>query len=164
MQEEVKTEFEYSGVANLEAMKEALNYNRFLLDLLRRNLTDGTVIDFGAGAGTFALPLSKTDVAMVCIEPDPGLRDDLSSAGLTAHADLETVPSGSVNCVYSLNVLEHIEDDRATLTALFDRVRPGGKVIIYVPAFNFLFSEMDRLVGHYRRYRRKELVAKMRRV
>ena len=161
MQEQAKTEFEYSGVENLEAMKEALNYNRFLLDLLRRNLTRGTIIDFGAGAGTFALPLSKTDVAVVCIEPDPGLRDDLSSAGLTAHADLEAVPSGSVDCVYSLNVLEHIEDDRATLTALFGRVRPGGKVIIYVPAFNLLFSEMDRLVGHHRRYRRKELVAKM---
>ena len=110
MQEEVKTEFEYSGVANLEAMKEALNYNRFLLDLLRRNLTDGTVIDFGAGAGTFALPLSKTDVAMVCIEPDPGFRDDLSSAGLTAHADLETVPSGSVK--------DAVEEFDATFHAL----------------------------------------------
>ena len=161
MQGQAKTEFEYSGVENLEAMKEALNYNSFLLDLLRSNLTGGTVVDFGAGAGTFALPLSKADVAVVCVEPDPGLRDDLSSSGLTAHADLGVIPSASVDCVYSLNVLEHIEDDRATLTSLYDRVRPGGKLIIYVPAFNLLFSEMDRLVGHHRRYRRKELVTKM---
>lgn len=161
MQEQAKTEFEYSGVENLEAMKEARNYNRFLIDLLRSNLTGDAVVDFGAGAGTFALPLSEIDVAVVCIEPDAGLRDDLSSLGLTAHADLEAIPSASVDCVYSLNVLEHIEDDCATLTSLRDRIRPGGNLIIYVPAFNLLFSEMDRLVGHHRRYRRKELVAKM---
>lgn len=161
MQEPAKAAFEYSGVENLEAMKEARNYNRFLLDLLGRNLTGLTVVDFGAGAGTFALPLSKTDVVVVCIEPDPGLRDDLSSSGLTAHADLEAIPLSSVDCVYSLNVLEHIEDDGATLTALYARIRAGGRVIIYVPAFDVLFSEMDRLVGHHRRYRRKDLVAKM---
>ena len=109
MQGQAKTEFEYSGVENLEAMKEALNYNRFLIELLKSNLTGGTVLDFGAGAGTFALPLSKTDVAVVCIEPDPGLRDDLSSLGLTAHADLEAIPSASVDCVYSLNVLEPLQ-------------------------------------------------------
>ncbi len=161
MQVPEKTAFEYSGVENLGAMKEARNYNRFLLDLLRSNLTGGRVMDFGAGTGTFALPLTEAGAAVVCIEPDPGLCDGLSAAGLTAHANLEAIPPGSVDCVYSLNVLEHIEDDRATLAMLNDRIRPGGKVVIYVPAFNLLYSEMDRLVGHHRRYRRKELVAKM---
>lgn len=161
MKDQAQAGFEYSGVENLEAMKEAQNYNRFLLDLVRRNLVGNDILDFGAGAGTFALPFSATDAVVSCVEPDPDLRKTLSVAGLTVYPDLHAIPSSSVDCVYSLNVLEHIEDDCAVLAALYDRIRPGGKIIIYVPAFNVLFSEMDRLVGHYRRYRRKELVAKM---
>ena len=161
MKDQAEARFEYSGVENLEAMKEAQNYNRFLLDLVRRNLVGDDILDFGAGAGTFALPFSATGAAVICVEPDPNLRNMLSAAGLAVYTDLQGIPASSVDCVYSLNVLEHIEDDGAALAALYDRIRPGGKIIIYVPAFNLLFSEMDRLVGHYRRYRRKELVARM---
>ena len=161
MKDQAQAGFEYSGVENLEAMKEAQNYNRFLLDLVRRNLVGDEILDFGAGTGTFALPFSATDAVVICVEPDPDLRNTLSVAGLTVYPDLQAIPSSSVDCVYSLNVLEHIEDDCAVLAALYDRIRPGGKIIIYVPAFNLLFSEMDQLVGHHRRYRRKELVAKM---
>lgn len=161
MKDQAQAGFEYSGVENLEAMKEAQNYNRFLLDLVRRNLVGDDILDFGAGAGTFALPFSTTDAVVICVEPDPDLRNSLSAAGLTVYSELQAIPLSSVDCVYSLNVLEHIEDDCAALADLCDRIRPGGKIIIYVPAFNLLFSEMDRLVGHHRRYRRKELVAKM---
>ncbi|MGI9264633.1 MAG: class I SAM-dependent methyltransferase, partial [Gammaproteobacteria bacterium] len=38
-------------------------------------------------------------------------------------------------------------------------LRPGGRLLLYVPAFNVLFSSMDRKVGHFRRYRRRQLVA-----
>ena len=162
MKDQAQVGFEYSGVENLEAMKEAQNYNRFLLDLVRRNLVGDDILDFGAGAGTFALPFSTTNAVVICVEPDPDLRNALSAAGLTVYSGLQAIPSSSVDCAYSLNVLEHIEDDRAALDALYDRIRPGGKIIIYVPAFNLLFSDMDRLVGHHRRYRRKDLVAKMR--
>jgi len=155
-------EFEYSGVENLEAMKHARNYNRFLLDLVRSNLVGDDILDLGAGTGIFALPLRTAGVAVACVEPDSRLRNDLSTSGLTAYVDIADVPVSSVDCIYSMNVLEHIEDDRATLAAICERIRPGGRVIIYVPAFDLLYSKMDALVGHHRRYRRKDLVAKMR--
>ena len=59
-------------------------------------------------------------------------------------------------------MLEHIEDDSGALSVLHDRLKPGGRIIIYVPAFGVLFSSMDRLVGHHRRYRRRELSEKLR--
>lgn len=154
--------FEYSGVENLEAMKEARNYNEFLLALVRRYLTGSDVLDFGAGAGTFAVPLHEENISVVCVEPDEQLRVRLSASGLNAYSRIDDVPVMSVDSIYSLNVLEHIEEDSATLAALYDRLREGGRVIIYVPAFEVLYSKMDALVGHHRRYRRNDLVEKMR--
>jgi hypothetical protein len=60
----------------------------------------------------------------------------------------------------ALNVLEHIEDDRAAVRAAAGLVRDGGAVIFFVPAFSFAMGEFDRAVGHYRRY----TVSSMRRV
>lgn len=164
MDEQSNTKFEYSGVENLEAMKHAQNYNTFLLDLVQRNLIGSEVLDFGAGAGTFAVPLSTKNIAVACVEPDLHLRENLSASRLTTYAGIDDVPVKSADCIYSLNVLEHIEDDRATLAALYERLRDGGRVIIYVPAFDVLYSKMDRLVGHHRRYRRDDLVEKMKSV
>ena len=51
MEKHQKAEFDYSGVENLEAMKQARNYNRFLLNLVQRNLVGEHILDLGAGAG-----------------------------------------------------------------------------------------------------------------
>ena len=51
-----------------------------------------------------------------------------------------------------VNVLEHIEDDGAALAELYRVLKPGGRLLLFVPALKFLFSELDRLHGHYRRY------------
>jgi hypothetical protein len=55
------------------------------------------------------------------------------------------------------NVLEHIEDDQATLSELFSLVRPGGLVAVFSPAFRLLMGDFDRSIGHVRRYRRAGL-------
>jgi SAM-dependent methyltransferase len=80
---------------------------------------------------------------------------------LRAHADLAAIPPGSIDCIYTLNVLEHIEDDLATIRALGERLVRGGRLVIYVPAFQSLYTSMDRKVGHVRRYRRADLRAKV---
>ncbi len=155
-------EFEYSGVENLEAMKHARNYNRFLIRLVQRQIRGKRVLDFGAGAGTFAQPLRDAGYAVECVEPDPELRKTLTATGLTSYPDISVVPAGQLDSIYSLNVLEHVQDDAGALRALYACLREGGRAIIYVPAFAVLFSAMDERVGHHRRYRRKELVSKMR--
>ena len=58
-------------------------------------------------------------------------------------------------------MLEHIEDDSGALAGLYDRLRPGARILIYVPAFACLYSKMDELVGHHRRYRRGDLISKL---
>lgn len=64
--------------------------------------------------------------------------------------------------VYSVHVMEHIENDRQFLETMLDLTRPGGNVIILVPAMPFLYSELDRNIGHYRRYNKKMIQALIR--
>jgi SAM-dependent methyltransferase len=148
-----------SGTENLEVMAEAVAYNAFLLGLIADAVPPAArTLDFGAGRGTFAGPLRAAGRAMVCVEPDPTARAALTAAGLEAHADLTTVAEGSLDACYSLNVLEHVADDAAVLAALHARLRPGAPLVLYVPAFQMLYSAMDARVGHLRRYRKGPLV------
>jgi len=153
----------YTGTEILEVMKEAVNYNRFLIDLVESHCRpNDLVVDFGAGAGTFATPLRERGHNVACVELDQGLRQRLLDQGFAAHADIAEMPDASVDFIYTLNVLEHIEDDGAALRLLRSKLKPNGRLLIYVPAFQSLFSSMDRKVGHFRRYHRGPLGALLR--
>ena len=64
-----------------------------------------------------------------------------------------------IDTIFSLNVLEHIEDDRATLINARHILQPGGRLILVVPAHKQLYGTMDRAIGHYRRYDKKMMGA-----
>jgi len=152
----------YTGTENLEVMKEAVNYNRMLIDVVKRHARTGErVLDFGAGVGTFALPMQRDGYAVECVELDDAQRATLAAQGLTVHRTLEGIRDGSVDFVYTLNVLEHIDDDVGALRDIGRTLREDGRLLVYVPAFPVLFTPMDQRVGHLRRYRRHDLRAKV---
>lgn len=149
--------FVYSGADNLEVMAEARRYTAFLYDLIGQaggNAAQQSVADFGAGAGLFADLWRSRAARLTCIEPDPRLRQALAARGHLTAAESADVADASQDFIYSLNVLEHIADDRQAVGELFRMLRPGGRLLVYVPAFACLYSAMDRKVGHLRRYRR----------
>lgn len=149
----------YPGSATLEVMSEARNYNQFLLSWLEGAIQAGDrVLDFGAGTGTFALPLLQRGVDLICLEPDAGLGARLRRSGVRTIGELDEVSDSSIDLIYTLNVLEHIDDDRAAVATLARKLRPGGRILIYVPAFQILYSPFDRKIGHRRRYRRGALM------
>jgi SAM-dependent methyltransferase len=151
---------DYTGTENLEVMKEAKNYNRFLINMVARFAQPGDrVVDFGAGIGTFALPMAQRGHDLVCIEPDRMQSCGLAAQGLAVLSDIAQIPDASVDYLYTLNVMEHIEDDDAIAAQFQRKLKPNGRLLIYVPAFQLLFSSMDRKVGHLRRYRSRPLVA-----
>jgi SAM-dependent methyltransferase len=120
---------------------EAGSSSGFLLRDIRRALPEAQVIgsDFVAG------PLERLAEEM----PDiPLLQFDLTDCPL---------PSASVDAVVLLNVLEHIQDDAAALRQVQRILRPGGILVLEVPAGPELFDVYDRLLMHYRRYRMPEL-------
>jgi SAM-dependent methyltransferase len=64
---------------------------------------------------------------------------------------------GSFDCVLALDVIEHVDDDMGILTSLYQVIKPGGHLIITVPAFDALWSEHDEINHHKRRYRSPRL-------
>jgi SAM-dependent methyltransferase len=156
------TSEDYTGIDNLEVMDSAVKYQRFMAGLLTLAAglpgTERVIADFGAGVGTLARAARSLGWQVTCVELDPALRARLSADGFDVAVSLDDISPRSLDFLYSYNVLEHIEDD-ATVVSAFHRVlKPGAPLLLYVPAFPVLYSSLDRLVGHVRRYRRKGLV------
>ena len=146
----------YTGVSLLESLESATNYNDHIVAFILRYFKGRTLIDFGAGIGTFARRLRQKNIDVDCIEPDPQLREALEYEGFTSYAQLSHMVK-KVDGIYSINVLEHIKDDTAAVKEINERLKPGGVVIIYVPAFQSLYSALDKKIGHHRRYAKEDL-------
>ncbi|MEK7599576.1 MAG: class I SAM-dependent methyltransferase [Patescibacteria group bacterium] len=141
-------------------MADADNYNNFLVELVASQLNgkgSGKVLDFGAGTGTYAKMLSKKGVKIDCLEPDASLQKALKKDGFNVLKGSNELKANTYDLIYSLNVFEHIEDDFAEVAKLQKALKKGGRLVIYVPAYQILFSSMDKQVGHFRRYRAKRL-------
>lgn len=154
---------EYAGKNVLWAGERSLtNYNQDLIAKLTKNYKSAKdVLEFGAGIGTLASLWEKaTQVKPECLEIDPEQRLIIQSRGFTCYENLSSLRK-NFDVIYASNVLEHIEDDLQTLRELNAKLKPGGTLMLYVPAFRMLYSELDEKVGHYRRYQRAELLGKL---
>lgn len=157
-----KKNFKYTGGENLEAMTEAKNYNDYLISIIKsviRNINRKKlkVLDFGAGSGTYADMLKKCDAEIDCLEPDLLLQKKLKKKGFRVYNDIAELKQNTYDVIYSLNVFEHIEKDVVIIQILKNTLKKRGRIIIYVPAFQILYSAMDKRVGHYRRYKKNRL-------
>ena len=125
------------------------------------SLKNESIIDFGAGAGHLAdIFLSKFSIKPICVELDPTLLELLLSKKYLAVKNLKDIDQAAA-VIYSSNVLEHIEDDSKALNDIASNLQKGGKLLVYVPALMFLFSDLDFKAGHFRRYGKKELIQKI---
>lgn len=142
---------------DLEAMKQAVRYRAHIVSQIRdTGIGEGSVVDLGAGRGDYALALrEETGKAPICIEIDPPSIDALKNEGLVVQADAASLPS--LDGLYSINVLEHLENPTQFLSPFADRLKPGAKVFIYVPAMPSLFSQWDVRVGHFHRFTRRSI-------
>jgi SAM-dependent methyltransferase len=152
---------------------EVTNYFDWQVSLFRDHV-HGTILDHGAGTGGLSNALLAARAGkVIALEPDVQLLEVLHErfdanpdAGVfagTLDDYLAAHGPASVDAIVSSNVLEHIEDDVGGLTAMFDLLKPGGAVGLYLPARPELFGSLDRAVGHFRRYTRPEIARKLER-
>ncbi len=160
---------EYSGHEELRATEAGLlGYSTDIVKKLSRKMKIGIrfsakpeIMEFGAGSGFLAEIWEKvTGIKPDCCEIDPELVAAIKARGLRCFTSINHLDR-KYHGIYTSNVLEHIEDDSLALRNLHSALLPNGALGIYVPAFPFLFSEMDEIVGHFRRYRRRDLIAKV---
>ena len=148
----------------LEAMSFAANYHRWIIDELAPFLGE-TVAEVGAGVGSVSrLLLGKPIRRLFAFEPSrnmypmlaEALRHDERATAINDYFGPRHAQAGFDSIAY-INVLEHIEDDRAELANALEALRPNGHLLVFVPALAWLYSDFDRQVGHFRRYTKRAL-------
>jgi 2-polyprenyl-3-methyl-5-hydroxy-6-metoxy-1,4-benzoquinol methylase len=158
---------DYAG-QELQTFALATNWKTYVRGKLAPYIV-GEVAEVGAGLGetTKALIASPQARTWTCIEPDTAMAEQIrgidAAGGFVRPVEvyagiLGSLPAGrQFDTVIYIDVLEHIEDDSAELEAALTRLRPGGRIVVLSPAFQSLYSEFDRAIGHFRRYTAAQL-------
>jgi hypothetical protein len=152
----------------LELFAQATNWKSYLAARIREHL-GADVLEVGAGLGaTTRVFCTGTHQRWVCLEPDAQLAAACKSA--IAGGELPSCCQAQIGTLLELDageqfdsilyidVLEHIQDDRAELDRAADRLKSNGKLIVLSPAHQWLFSPFDQSIGHYRRYNKLMMV------
>lgn len=135
-------------------------------ELRRLGLPPGSrILEAGCGPGANLAMLARFG-QVSAFEPYEGALALAQGLGL---ADVRpgTLPgdipfaAGSFDAVLALDVLEHVDDDVGSAAALAALLKPGGALVVTVPAFPFLWSAHDEMLHHRRRYRRAELLGRI---
>ena len=160
-------DYAYPG-AELDLFKHAVRWKRYCAGQLGPYIK-GDVLEVGAGiGGTSRFLCEARHASWTSLEPDPELARRLSEdvaarplpvPAVVREGTVRTLPAETLfDTVLYIDVLEHIEDDRAELRQSALRLRDEGHLIVLAPAHNWLFSPFDTAVGHLRRYTRRSMV------
>ncbi len=145
-------------------MSFAQNYHSWIYELIANYL--GTKIaEIGSGVGNFTEFLLRNDEAMIdAFEPCYSMHSrNIHSDNhrvTCINENFENVSSSRTNfydSVVFINVLEHIEDDLQAIQKSYEIINKNGHIVIFVPALQFLYSDFDRSIGHFKRYYKSEL-------
>jgi len=156
---------------DLEAMSFAQNYHQWIIEEFKPYLS-GCTAEVGAGTGNFTELLLGNVRHIIAFEPSDNMYPKLNER-FASNEKVEPLNSifksdiaqsrKEFDTIVYVNVLEHIENDSQELSIVYGSLREGGYVLIFVPALSFLFSNLDRNLGHYRRYRKNNLVTMLER-
>jgi 2-polyprenyl-3-methyl-5-hydroxy-6-metoxy-1,4-benzoquinol methylase len=148
----------------LEGLATAVNHRRWFVELAVPYLGDEP-IEIGSGLGDYALEWAPKFKSFTATEADPerlvALKERMADHPTVDVRQmlLPTEETGTYSAAVSYNVLEHIEDHVGALKSIANLVRPGGAIVLIVPAFMFAMSGVDIATGHVRRYTRKTMRA-----
>jgi 2-polyprenyl-3-methyl-5-hydroxy-6-metoxy-1,4-benzoquinol methylase len=147
----------------LSHLGQADNFNRWIFSCFAGWLK-GDVVEVGCGTGNFTALIAATGCSVLGVDIEPRYVDAAQRAlskfpnARFAQMDItESQLSPSFDTAVMLDVLEHIEDEVGLLRSLHGSLRDGGHLILKVPAGPALYSQMDKAIGHCRRYTRASL-------
>ena len=153
------------GSEILARLNRAPRFTKWMADTIRPYVGD-RVLEIGAGIGNLTanlVPRSEYHASDI----NPHYLDRLETlkqtrpylqVHYTDAAAGETYPPGSFDTVVCLNVVEHIEDDVTALRNIRRSVDKNGRAIVLVPSGPGLYGTLDKVLGHFRRYTREQLV------
>ncbi|MGH9443636.1 MAG: glycosyltransferase [Thermoanaerobaculia bacterium] len=160
------------GHVTLARMAKLDFYNRWLYGFFSPHLGK-RILEIGSGFGNITKFFADRE-RVIATDLDPVACETLRNTFREQEAvrvgslkfpldrpEIEDLLSERLDTAICSNVLEHIEDDRATLAQIREILQPGGRLILLVPAIPSLYGTLDRELHHFRRYSRPELESKL---
>lgn len=149
-------QIKYEGHEQLSVMSLAKFYNQTLYSFINKDINSNqSILDFGAGIGEFSNRFTNQKRVYVVEQDDIQLN---MSHTKNKFKSIQQLEKQKFDLIYSLNVLEHIQNDKEIIQKLSTHLNTNGEFRIFVPAKMELYSSMDKAVGHFRRYERDELI------
>lgn len=154
----------YEDLGNIQNDFRNKNLYKFLIPQLK----SGSLLDIGCGAGHFLHLAKKNGLQGTGIEPNSALialsEKLYGRSSNILHAGIDQIDRlGALRYdnITMLDVLEHIQDDESLLKTLRRFLNDNGRLLILVPCYRHLYGSRDKKLGHYRRYEKKDLIAKL---
>ena len=140
----------------LKNFERAKNWRKYVFFCIRKYLKD-EILEVGSGIGSFTTNYLKHFKNITLTEVDQHNFDFLkdrfrSYEKINVIKDFISSIDKNFNTIIHLNVLEHIQDDKAEINNCLKKIKKDGYLILLVPAHNELYSNFDKEVGHIRRY------------
>ncbi len=162
-------EIDEIGIETLEAVSIAVNFNAWMYKTIS-SFCKGKILEIGSGIGNISSHFisDNKDITLSDIrdnyvnelrdkfqlEHDSVLKLDLTDEDFDQkHQKL----FNKYDTIFALNVVEHILDDNLAIKNAKKLLKPSGKLIILVPAYQILYNSFDKALEHYRRYTSKSL-------
>ncbi len=154
------------GEQTLESMNQAEWYNQWTLDKFKDYLS-GKILEVGCGIGNFTKTLTKFG-KIWAIDIDENFikqtKKEVTDAKI-GFGDIEKdkyfFKDEKFDTVVCINILEHIKEDSRAIDNMHKIFKEEGTLILLVPAHPFLYGEIDKSIGHFRRYSKKEIITKL---
>ena len=162
-------EFDFEGEETLKTIAEAHAFNQWMYETIKP-YCKGKILEIGSGIGNISDYFIADGADILLSDIRDQYRTFLNSRYKERGTSIRNIDivaddfmqltsdlHGSLDTVFALNVVEHIQNDQLAVKNMLTLLKPGGQLIILVPAFQLLFNNFDRELMHYRRYTRKSL-------
>ena len=164
-------EIDQEGLDTLDTMSEARKLNAWQYEDSSRHLS-GKILEIGSGVGNISAfyveenrDITLSDIRDNYLEkltkkfekgvsPNKIIKMDLVASDFE---EKYAKHIGTFDGLFALNVVEHIEDDTLAISNAKKLLKPGGKMVILVPAYQALYNGLDKALFHYRRYNKRSL-------
>lgn len=149
----------------LDLFENATNWKKYYTKIFKKYIF-GNVVEVGAGMGGTTSYLQNNNVqSWVCLEPDIKLcsliknkitDQKIKNTTIVINDTLKSINKKKETIIY-IDVIEHIENDKQELDQAYSLLNENCTILIIVPAFNYLYNDFDKAIGHYRRYTKKSI-------
>jgi SAM-dependent methyltransferase len=153
------------------AVRKARGYNQWIYRQIKPYL-GRRILEAGCGIGSLTEQLLHSE-SLVAADTEPlyveltrrrfGHLENFRALQVdwTSESDCARIPDESLDSVFCINVLEHVDNDVAVLRRFHRMLIPGGRIITIVPQHRWLFTSVDSALGHKRRYSASDIRRKL---